>query len=106
MQLTYHKLIDILDLKNIPSKRIGYSLQPGPGRYEYNNLNKTLESLLPDNVEASIIIDVIRLKSNLYNNQTLIFPKMSFFYTIVGFTQSHSGVLGDIEGLIQKNPDT
>ena len=30
----------------------------------------------------------------------------SFFYTLLGFTQSNSGVLGDIEGFIQLIPDT
>ena len=30
----------------------------------------------------------------------------SFFYTILDFTQSHSGVSGDIEGFIQKIPGT
>ena len=29
MQLTYNETIDILDLKYIPTKRTGYSLNPG-----------------------------------------------------------------------------
>ena len=28
MQLTYDEIIDILDMKFIPTKRIGYSLKP------------------------------------------------------------------------------
>ena len=28
-QVTYDEIIDKLDLKNIPTKRIGYSIQPG-----------------------------------------------------------------------------
>ena len=39
----------------------------------------------------------VRLKSNLNTNQTLIFTKKSFFYTIPGFTRSHSHPLDDIE---------
>ena len=31
----------------------------------------------------------------------MIFTEKSFFYTIQGFTQSHSGELGDIEGFVQ-----
>ena len=32
--------------------------------------------------------------------------KKQFFHTILGFTQSYSGVLGDIEGFIQLIPGT
>ena len=72
-QLTYVEIIDILDLKYIPSKRTGYSLPPGI--YEVVDLNNTLKYVLPDNVKVSITIDDIRLKSNLKNNQTLIFTE-------------------------------
>ena len=102
MQLTYDKVIDLLDPKYIPSQRIGYSLNPGI--YEITDINKTLKYILPDNVKVTITIDDIRLKSNLIINQTLIFTKNSFFYTFLGFTQSVSGVLGDIEAFIQKIP--
>ena len=40
MQLTYNEIIDILDLKYIPTKRTGYSLNPG--MYEVVDLNNTL----------------------------------------------------------------
>ena len=36
--------------------------------------------------------------------QTLIFTNKSFFYTILGFTQSHQGPLNDIEGFYQILP--
>ena len=49
----------------------------------------------------SITIDDIRLKSNLKINQTLIFIEKSFFYTILGFTQSRSYPLDNIDGLYQ-----
>ena len=76
-QLTYDGIIDILDLKYIPSKRTGCSLHPG--MYEINDTNKTLEYISLDNVRKSVTIDDIRLKSNLNIIQTLIFIRRSFF---------------------------
>jgi len=102
MQLTYNEIIDILDLEYIPTKRSGYSLNPGI--YEVIDLNNTLKHILPDNVKVNVTIDDIRLKSNLKINQTLIFTNKSFFYTILGFTQSHQGPLNDIEGFYQILP--
>ena len=104
LQLTYNEIIDILDLEYILTKKIGYSLNPG--NYEVNDLNNTLKYILPDNVKETITIEDIRLKSNLKNNQTLIFTNKSFFYTILGFTQSHQGPLNDIEGFYQILPGT
>ena len=98
-RLTYDEIIDILDLKYIPTKRTGYSLNPGI--YEVSDLNNTLNHILPDNVKINVTIDDIRLKSNLKINQTLIFTNKSFFYTILGFTQSRSYPLDDIEGFYQ-----
>ena len=99
MQLTYDEIIDILDLKYIPTKETGYSLTPGI--LEIVDLNNSLKFILPDNVEVSITIDDVRLKSNSKTNQTLIFTEKSFFYTILGFTQSHSYPLDDIDGFYQ-----
>ena len=62
-QLTYDEILDILDLKYIPSKRMGYSLHPGI--FGVSDLNKTLVQLLPVNVKISFTYDDIRLKSNL-----------------------------------------
>ena len=95
-QLTYDEIMDILDLKNIPTKRTGYS--SNPGIYEVIDLNNTLKYILPNNVKVNITIDDIRLKSNLKTNQTLLFTNKSFFSTILGYTQSHQGPLNDIEG--------
>ena len=102
MQLTYDEIIDVLDLKYISTKRIGYSLNNGT--YEIVDLNNTLKHNLGDNVKVNITIDDIRLKSNLKINQTLIFTEKSFFYTILGFTQSRSYPLDDIDGLYQIIP--
>ena len=61
----------------------------------------TLKYILPNNVKVTITIDDVRLKSNLKINKMLIFTEHSFFYTILGFTQSHQGPLNDIEGFYQ-----
>ena len=98
-QLTYDEIMDILDLKYIPTKRTGYSLNPGI--YEVVDLNNTLKYILPDNVKVNVTIDDIRIKSNLKTNQTLLITNKSFFYTILGYTQSHQGPLNDIEGFYQ-----
>ena len=99
MRLSYDEIMDILDLKYIPTKRTGYSLNSGI--YEVVDLNNTLKYILPDNVRVNITIDDIRLKSNLKINQTLIFTEKTFFYTILGFTQSRSYPLDDIDGFYQ-----
>ena len=99
MQLTYDEIIDVLDLKYISTERIGFSLNPGI--YEFVDLKNTLKHILPDNVKVNATIDDIKLKSNLKSNQTLIFTEKSFFYTILGFTQSRSYPLDDIDGFYQ-----
>ena len=99
MRLSYDEIMDILDLKNIPTKRTGYSLNPII--YEVVDLNNTLKYILPDNVKVSVKIDDIKLKSNSKTNQTLIFTEKSFFYTILCFTRSHSYPLDDIYGFYQ-----
>ena len=97
--MTFVEVRDILDLKYIPARRTGYSLNSG--FYELVDLKKTLKNILPDNVKISVIIDDVRLKSNLKTNQTLIFTKKILFYTILGFTQSRSYPLDDIDGFYQ-----
>ena len=99
MQLTYDELTDILDLRYIPTKRMGYSLSPGI--YQVIDLNNSLKYILPDNVKVSVRVDVVRLKSNLKINQTLIFTEKSFFYTFLGFNRSCSYPLDDIDGFYQ-----
>ena len=99
MRLSYGEVMHILDYKNIPKKRTGYRLDPGI--YEIVDLNDTLKHILPDNVKISVTIDDNRLKSNSKINQTLIFTEKSFFYTILGFTQSRFYPLDDIEGFYQ-----
>ena len=104
MELTSDGTMDVLDIKQFPSEITGYTLSLG--RYEISDINKMLEYFLPEIVKVNITIDDIRLQSNLKTIQTLIFTKKSSFDRILGFTQSHSGVLGVIEGLIQLIPVT
>ena len=86
-------------MKNNPTKRTGYSLNPGI--YEVVDLYTTLKYILPDNVKINVTIVDVRLKPNLKTNQTLIFTEKSFFYTILRFTRSQSYPLDDIEGFYQ-----
>ena len=81
MRLSYDEIMNILDLKYIPTKRTGYILNPGI--YEVVDLNNTLKHILPDNVKINITIDDIRLKSNLKINQTLLFTEKSYTIKIV-----------------------
>ena len=65
------------------------------------DLNNALKYILPNSVKVYITIDDIILKSNLKTNQTLLFTNKIFFYTILGYTQSHQGPLNDIKGFYQ-----
>ena len=94
-QLFYDEIIDVLDLKYIPTKRLGYSIEPNI--YNVVDLNITLKNILPNNVKINITIDERKYKTDLKINQTLIFTNKSFFYTILGFTQSHQGPLNDMQ---------
>ena len=57
MRLSYDEIMDILDLKYIPTKRTGYSLNPGI--YEIVDLNNALKCILPNKVKVNITIDDI-----------------------------------------------
>ena len=98
-QLTYKEILDLLDLKYILKKRIGYRLNPGI--YEVVDLNNTSKYILPDNVKVSVTIDDVRLKSSLKINQFLFFTEKSLVHTILGFTRSHAYPLDVIHGFYQ-----
>ena len=83
-QLTSDGIIDISDLKYIPTKRIGYILNPGI--YEVVDLNNTSKFILLDNVKVFNTVDDIRIKSNLKIIQTSNFTELSLFHTILGFS--------------------
>ena len=99
MRLSYDGFMDILDLKFIPTKRTGSSLNPGI--YEVVDLKNTLKHILPDNVKVNITKVDINILSILKTNQTLIFTEKSFFYTLLGFTRSRSYPPDDIDGFYQ-----
>ena len=99
MQLTYNEIIDTLELEYVPTKRIGYSLNPDV--YDVDDLNNAFKNILPDKVKVTITIDDIRIKSNIKIIQTLIFTEKSFSYTTLGFTRSRSYPLDDIVGFYQ-----
>ena len=77
-QTTYGEILDKLDLKNIPTRRTAYSLNPGI--HEVTDIEKTLDYILPDNVKASVIIEDIRIKFKIKINQTLVFTENPFFF--------------------------
>ena len=104
LQLTYSEIEYILDVKYIDTKAVGYTLPPGI--YEISEINLMVKCWLPDEVKIDITTDDIRLNSKLTLNKLLRFIKKWFFYTNLGFTQSHSGPPGYIEGFVQIKPDT
>ena len=68
-QLAYDEIIDILDLKYIPTSTIGYTLPPK--MYRINDINFLFKTLLPNEVKVMFTIDAIKLKSNLTINKTI-----------------------------------
>ena len=95
VQITFEEIIDILDVNYVAGSTIGNTLPPGI--YEISDKKLMLKTLLPKNVKKYITMDDVRLKSNLTSNKTNKFTEKSFFYTILGFTQSHLGVSVNIE---------
>ena len=101
-----------MDVKYIAGSTIGYTLPRNtkegytPRRYEITDFNLMIKSLLPNKVKVKIEIDDTRLSSNLTKIKTIRFTSKSFFYSILGFTQSHSGPFGNIERLFQLIPGT
>ena len=55
-------------------------------------------------MKISVTIDEKKYKSILKINETLIFTKKGFFYTILGFTRAHSYPLNDIDSFYQLIP--
>ena len=104
MELTYVEIVDILDVDYFGESTIGYTIPPTI--YEIIGIYVILKSLLPNKVKLKVTIAVIRLRSKLTTNKTIRFTEKSFFHTILGFTQSHLGPLGDIDGFSQKNLGT
>ena len=104
MDLTISENSEIFDRKSIAALFTGYTFLPG--RYEKSHLKLILKSLLPYDVKINITIDDSRPRSIFTMNKTEKFSEKSFFSSISGFTQSHSGALGDNEGFVRISNDT
>ena len=104
MEILYSEVEKILDVKYFGASTIEYTLPIGIHKIGDNK--SMLDNLLPNEVKVNITIDDIRLKSNLTTNRTITITKRSFFYIILGFTQSHSGPFRVMEGFVQLIPDT
>ena len=94
MELNSDDIVDKLGVIYNPASTDSLTLIPGID--EISDTNLMLKSLLAEKVKK-ITIDDIRLRSNLANNKTIRFTKKSFLYTTLGFTQSNSGPICDIE---------
>ena len=102
MELTYHEVAEVLDTKHIATSSTGNTLPPSI--YETSDIKLMLKSLLPNDVKVNITIDDIRFRSNLTNNKTIRFTKISFFYTTLGLIQYNSSTSSDIDGFVQLIP--
>ena len=102
MQLTYNEIVDMLDVKFTAESTIGYTVLPRINEVHDNTL--MIKSLVPNKVKVNFTIADISLKLHLTTKKTKRFTENSFFYTLLGFTQSHSRPLGVIEEFIQKIP--
>ena len=100
--LSKNKIIDILNLKYIPTSTIGYTLPPGI--YEVRDIDFMVKTLLPSDVEVKFSMDDVRLGSKLSANRTIKFTKNSFFSNVLGFVKSHQEPLDDIPGFYQIIP--
>ena len=102
LHLTYDEIADILDVKYITGSTKECTL--AQGIYEVTDFNMMFKSVLLKDVKVKLKFNDFRLNSNLTTIKTMRFTKKSFFYTMLGFTKSHSGVLGDISGFVQLIP--
>ena len=93
------KLLTLSDVEFLTGSTIGYTLPLGV--YELSDNKLMSKSLFPNNVKVTTTIADIRLGSNLTTNKTIRFTKNSFLSVVLGFIQSRSSDLGDIEGFIQ-----
>ena len=76
-QLTRDEIINIINLKYIPTSTTGYTLPVGI--YEIFDINFQLKSLLPNEVKINTIFNDTRRKSNVTTNKTMKFTIKIFF---------------------------
>ena len=98
-EITYDDVLDVLDVKYFAGSI--FSNASKPGIYQSSDIILMLKSLLPADAKANFKFDGIRLRWNITTNKAIKFPEKSFFFTLLGFIQNHSGGLGDIEGFVQ-----
>ena len=77
VELTFDGNMDVLDIKYTSAKSIVYTLFFGI--YETSDINSMINSLLPNEVKVKIIIEDIRLRSNLTKKTTKRFLTKSIF---------------------------
>ena len=94
--------MDILNVSFIAGSANGYTLTLG--LYEISDFKLMIKFLLLDEVKVKAKTDDIGLRSDLTTNKTVWFTQKFFFWTILGFTQPHSGPLGIIEGFVKIIP--
>ena len=63
MELTYDKILDVIDIKHTSATSIGYTI--ASGKNEISDRNMMVKSLPTSGVKVKITIDDLRLKSNL-----------------------------------------
>ena len=102
LQLTYHKSVDILDVKYIAGSAKECTL--APSIYEVIDINLMLETLLHKEVKVNITIEDGRLRSNITTKRTIRSTGRRFFYIILGLIQPRSCELRDIPSFIQLIP--
>ena len=68
MDLIYDEIIDKIDVKYIPSRRLAIVLTPG--LYEFSANHLVLKTSLRRGVKIGVTIEYIKLRSILSNNQT------------------------------------
>ena len=86
MELTYSEIEKKLHMKYIDTSTFGYTLPLGV--YQSSDIILMLKNSLPNKLKVNIKIDEVTRKSVFTTTKTIECTKRSFFYTILGFTQS------------------
>ena len=103
-EITYDDFLDVLDVKYFAGSIFSNASQPSI--YESSDIILMLKCLLHADTKANFKFDGNRLRWNITTNKAIKFPEKSFFYTLLGFFQNHSGGLDDIEGFVQLTAGT
>ena len=88
MDLIYSQIKKKPNIKYIDSATTGYTLPLGI--YEIIDNNSLLKSLFPDEVDLNILIDDIKLKSNITVHRSISFTERFFsiqYYVLLNLIQ-------------------